>query len=111
MQQLEEFGKQFKAFDAANTDIVAIGTDPIEAARALKGNADGIKFPMPFLADPSLEVFKKYQAHDDFEGQPLHATFLIDARGDVRFRRISADPFLDVDFLKGEAARVNKLVR
>ena len=111
MQQLQEFGKQAKAFEAINTDLVAIGTDSLEEARALKANADGIKFPMPFLADPKLDLFRKYQAHDDFEGQPLHATFLIDPRGDVRFQRISADPFLDVEFLKAEAARVAKLAR
>ena len=43
--------------------------------------------------------------------QPLHATFLIDARGNVRFQRISSDPFLDVDFIKAEAARVNRMLK
>ena len=70
MQQLQEFGKQIKAFEAIGTDLVAIGTDDLEDAKALKTNADGIKFPMPFLPDPSLDVFKKYQAFDDFEDQP-----------------------------------------
>ena len=110
MQQLQEFGKQFKAFEAVGTDLVAIGTDDLEAARALKANADGIKFPMPLLADPALERLQAYQAFDDFEDQPLHGTFLIDRRGKVRFQRVSADPFLDVEFLKGEAARVNRMV-
>ena len=55
---------------------------------------------MPMLADPKLELFKRYQAYDDFESQPLHGTFLIDAQGNVRFQRISADPFLDVEFIK-----------
>ena len=81
MQQLQEFGKQMKAFEAVDTDLVAIGTDTLEDARALKANADGIKFPMPFLPDPSLDVFKKYQAFDDFENQPLHGAFLIDKQG------------------------------
>ena len=111
MQQLQEFGKQAKAFADIDTDLIAIGTDSVDDARTLKSNADGIKFPMPFLPDPSLVVFKQYQAFDDFEGQPLHATFLIDKQGQVRFQRISADPFLDVEFLKGEAARVNRLTR
>ena len=66
---------------------------------------------MPMLADPKLELFKLYRAYDDFEGQPLHGTFLIDAQGNVRFQRISADPFLDVEFIKAEAARVNRIVR
>jgi peroxiredoxin len=111
MQQLQEFGKQIKQFEAIQTDIVAIGTDTLEDARALKANADGIKFPMPFLPDPSLDLFKKYQVFDDFENAPLHGAFLIDKQGNVRFQRISADPFLDVEFLKGEAARMNKIVK
>ena len=62
---------------------------------------------MPMLADPKLELFKLYRAYDDFESQPLHGTFLIDAQGNVRFQRISADPFLDVEFIKkrGRAGR------
>ncbi len=111
MQQLQEFGKQMKAFEAAGTDLIAIGTDTLEDAKALKSNTDGVKFPMPFLPDPSLEVFKKYQAFDDFENQPLHGVFLIDKQGNVRFQRISADPFLDTDFLKGEAERMNRMVK
>ena len=37
MQQLQEFGKQVKAFEAAKTDIVAIGTDTVEAAPRAEG--------------------------------------------------------------------------
>ena len=111
MQQLELFGKEFEALKELNTDVVAISTDDLEATEALKENADRIKFPMPMLADPELELFKRYQAFDDFESQPLHGTFLIDAQGNVRFQRISAEPFLDVDFIKAEAARVNRMLQ
>ena len=65
---------------------------------------------MPIVPDPTLESFKRYQAYDDFEAQPLHAIYLIDSRGEVRYRRISAEPFLDVDFVKTEMARVNRMV-
>jgi peroxiredoxin len=109
MQQLQTFGKELSAFEKLNTDVVAISTDDAEATKALKNNADGVKFPMPMLADPARENFRAYRAFDDFENQPLHATFLIDAQGKVRFQRISADPFLDVDFLKTEAARATRL--
>ena len=95
---------------SSNTDLVAVSTDDLAATRALKNNQDGVKFPMPMLPDPKLELFKRYRAFDDFENQPLHGTFLIDAQGNVRFQRISADPFLDVEFIKTEAARVNRIV-
>jgi peroxiredoxin len=111
MQQLQVFSKQINSLKKLDTEIVALSTDSREATQALKQNTEGIAFPMPLLADPGLEVFKSYRAFDDFENQPLHGTFLIDARGDVRYQRISADPFLDVDFIEAEAARVNRMVK
>ena len=66
---------------------------------------------MPMLPDPALDVFKRYGAFDDFENQPVHGTFLIDAKGEVRFQRISAEPFLDVEFIKTESERVNGLLK
>jgi peroxiredoxin/tetratricopeptide (TPR) repeat protein len=111
MQQLQVFGAEVGALKAINTDLVAVGTDDLASSKALKENADGVKFPFPMLPDPSLEVFKRYRAYDDFEGAPLHGTFLIDAAGNVRFQRISAEPFLDVDFIKAESARVTRMLK
>jgi peroxiredoxin len=111
MQQLQLFTKECEAFKRQNTEIVAISTDDLEATKTLAANKDGIKFAMPLLADSALGVFKLYGAYDDFENQPLHATILIDALGTVRFQRISADPFLDVEFLKIEAERVNRILK
>jgi peroxiredoxin len=110
MQQIERFGQEYDGLKQRNVAMVAISTDGLEAVKALKNNKDGIKFPMPMLADPKLDLFKRYRAYDDFEGQPLHATFLIDPDGYVRFQRISADPFLDVEFIKTESERVSRLV-
>ncbi len=110
MQQLQTFGKEYEALKKLNVETVAIGTDDLAAATALKNNKDGIKFPMAIVADPKLALFKLYRAYDDFENQPLHGTFLIDAEGKVRFQRISADPFLDVEFIKSEAARLNRMM-
>ncbi len=111
MQQLQLFSNAIDALKERNTEVVALSTDDAEATRALKENPDGIKFLMPLLVNPKLDVFKAYHAFDDFEGQPLHGIFLIDTRGNVRYRRISAEPFLDVEFIKTEAARINRLVK
>jgi peroxiredoxin len=108
LQQLQEFGKQFEALKTIGVDVVAVSTDALEASKDLKNNSDGIKFPMPILSDSGLDTFKQYRSFDDFENQPLHGTFLIDRTGQIRFQRISADPFLDVDFIKTEAARVER---
>ncbi len=111
MQQLQEFGKQAAAFRELATDVVAVGTDPLDLARELKHNNQGVDFPMPLLPDPDFAAFRAFGVFDDFEEIPLHGTFLIDRRGDVRFQKISAEPFLDVEFLKQEVARVDRLVR
>jgi peroxiredoxin/tetratricopeptide (TPR) repeat protein len=110
MQQLQLFGQDFAALHALNVETIAVSTDDAEATRRLKNNPDGVKFPMTMLADPRLEHFKRYGAFDEFEDQPLHGCFLIDADGDVRYQRISADPFLEVEFIKTEAARVSSLL-
>ncbi len=110
MQQLTLFGKEYRALKALNTDVVAISTDDLEATRHLKNNTEDVKFPMPLLADPKLDSFKRFHAHDDFEGQALHGTFLIDGAGNVRFQRVSSEPFLDVDFIKTETARIHRLL-
>ncbi len=110
MQQLQLFGKEYEALRKRAIETVAISTDDLAAVRELKNNKDGIKFPMPILADPQLELFKLYRAFDDFENQPLHGTFLIDRQGNVRYQRVSADPFLDVNFIRTEAARVDRML-
>ncbi len=65
---------------------------------------------IPLLADPQLKVFKDYRCYDDFEKQPLHGTFLIDARGRVLWQDIGFEPFMDEEFLLKESTRLLKLV-
>ena len=108
MQQLQLLGQEYEAFQALGADVVAVSTDDLETTRELKHNQEGIEFPMLMLPDPGLEVFRTYRSHDDFEVQPLHGVFLIDEKGGVRFHRVSAEPFLDVEFLKAETRRLKK---
>jgi len=56
-----------------------------------------------------LEIFKAFRAHDDFESQPLHGTFLIDAKGKIRWQDVSYEPFMDVEFLLKESKRLLQL--
>jgi len=51
-------------------------------------------------------VFKAYRAFDDFENSPLHAVYLIDGQGLVRWRDIGFEPFSDAKFLLDEAGRL-----
>src|SRR5439155_25394332 len=45
-------------------------------------------------------------AFDDFDGKPLHGTFLIDGGGRVRWQDVGMDPFMDGEFLLKEARRL-----
>jgi hypothetical protein len=58
------------------------------------------------LSGDDLSVFKNYRAFDDFENLPLHATFLIDKDGLVRWQDISYEPFTNAQFLLDEAKRL-----
>ena len=111
MQQLQVFGQETEALKALNTEIVAISSANAESVRVLMANARGLPFPTTILPDPELKLFKAYSAFDDFERIPLHGTFLVDAHGDVRYQRVSAEPFVDVDFIKHEAARINRILK
>ena len=110
MQQLQLFTKELDAFKGLNAEVVAISTDDLAASKSLKENKVGVVLSMPILADPKLEMFKRYGAYDDFDQQPLHGTFLIDRDGNVRYQRVSSEPFLDTDFMKAEVERVNRLL-
>ena len=105
-EQLQAFAPRIEDFRGKGIEIVAISSDPqSELANDLK-NFNG---EMPYqwhLADGSQDVFKKFRTYDDFEGQPLHATLLIDGLGRVRWQDISYQPFMDHQFLLTEAERL-----
>ena len=58
------------------------------------------------LADPQLTAFKAWRCHDDFEDMPLHGTFLVDAKGRVRWQDISYEPFTEIEWLLRESRRL-----
>lgn len=109
MEQLKAFAAQHQALLALGADVAAVSTDDELKTRELKHNPDEVDFPMTLLSDPKLEVFRAWRVFDEFEDQPLHGTFLIDRDGVVRYAKVSADPFMDVEFLKAELARAERL--
>jgi peroxiredoxin len=85
---------------------LAISSDDESGLKMSIENYDGGPLPIPLVADPDLDVFRAYRAYDDFEGQPLHGTFLIDSNGFVLWQDISYEPFMDPEFLLQEAERL-----
>ncbi len=110
MEQLKSFIGAARDYAAAGIQMVAIGSEPpaelVKTAATCDINAAP---PFPLLADPDLKTFKAWRCHDDFEQKPLHGTFLIDAKGRMRWLDVSYTPFQDAKFLLGEARRLLSL--
>jgi peroxiredoxin len=113
VQQLQAFAPRNMELAEAGMDLVAISSETVEvlarSAESLGDSSVKSLFEMRLLADPKLEVFKSYRCYDDFEQTPLHATFLLDAAGMIRWQDIGYEPFEDVDFLLAEAKRLLSL--
>ena len=107
VEQLQVFASKHKTYAEAGIQLIAITTETTQLLKKSQDryNVDG-GFPFLIVADTTLELFKKVQAFDDFEGVPLHATCLIDGDGRMRWQDIGAEPFMDADFLLDEARRL-----
>ncbi len=105
VEQLHAFAPKLDEFRKLGIDVVAISSEDTEQLNA--GLKDFDKpLAIPLLADPEHEVFKKFRCWDDFEDQPLHGTFLIDAQDRVRWQDISHEPFTAADFVIEESKRL-----
>jgi len=107
IEQLSLLSPIAKEFEAQGIRIVAVSTDTVEglgttAAKAKREEA----FPFPLVSDATLEIFKAYDAYDDFEHTALHGTFLVDGQGLVRWQDISFEPFTELKFLLDESRRL-----
>lgn len=110
VEQINKFGPLTKRFADEGISLVAISTDNVKDLKNAKinYNKEGT-FPFPLLSDAKMDIFKAYRTFDDFESQPLHGTFLIDANGLVRWQDISYEPFMNSDFLLEESRRLLQL--
>jgi peroxiredoxin len=109
-EQLNSFAQKAQEFASAGIYLVAISTDsPDELKTALATYEEKGGFPIPLLSDAKLDIFKVYRCVD-FDNQPLHGTFLIDAQGRVRSRRISDEPFNDSALVLKEAKQLSSPV-
>lgn len=109
MEQLKALNKEAASIEALDARILAVSGDSPQRNRELLATPAAAGLPSTLLSDLNHAIARRYLAWDDFEEVPLHATFLIDRDGKVRWHRISADPFTDFAFLKEELARVNRL--
>jgi peroxiredoxin len=110
MEQLNNFAGKAREFANAGIDLVAISTDsPDDLKESLAPYQEKGGFPFPLLSDAKLDVFKAYRLLD-FDNQPLHGTFLIDAHSRIRWRDISDEPFNNPGFLLTEGKQLSSVV-
>ncbi|QDV46209.1 AhpC/TSA family protein [Stieleria neptunia] len=108
VDQLHAFAPHVEDFRKAGIDLVGISTETTDdLMTGIK--AFDKKLEMPLYSDGEQHVFKTFRCWDDFEDQPLHGTFLIDATGRVRWQDISYEPFMDAEFLLKESKRLLEL--
>jgi peroxiredoxin len=109
VEQLTKFAGAFDEFSRAGISVVAISLETPAEVKAACERPGAKAYPFPLLADPNKAAFKKWRVYDDFESQPLHGTFLVDAAGRVRWQDISFNPFMDTSYLLHESRRLLKL--
>ena len=107
VEQINLLSAAAKDFEVLGIRIIAVSTESETGLTRTSAKIKSEPSPrFPILSDESLRVFKTYRAYDDFEQQPLHATFLVDGTGKVRWQDISYEPFTDLKFLVNESRRL-----
>jgi peroxiredoxin len=105
-EQLQAFARRIDDWTKQGISVVGISTDDVpKLSQQLLQNASE-PFPFVLLSDERLDAFRRFRCYDDFEQQPLHGTFLVDAEGRLRWWDIRHEPFMDVPFLLNEATRL-----
>ena len=105
-EQLQAFAPQVDTFREAGIEMVAISTDDQAGLQKSIEDAGGEDFQIQLASNGDHDIFRAFRAYDDFEKQPLHGTFLIDAKGKIRWQDIGFEPFMDHEFLLKEARRL-----
>ncbi len=105
-EQLHAFAALKQQYNDAGFELLAISSDDAEGLKISIENYKDGPLPVKLVSDPTNDTFKAYRCFDDFENQPLHGTFVIDATGNVRWQDIGFEPFMDGKFVLEEACRL-----
>jgi peroxiredoxin len=105
VEQLGKINERLKDFTDAGTVVLGISNTPPEKNKeSLKLGDMGISL----LSDTAHENARRFASYDDFEDMELHSTIIIDGEGRIRWKRTGGDPFMNVDYLLREIARIPK---
>jgi len=107
-EQLKEFSPMVEQYQAAGIDVAAMSTETLAQLQSGMRKYSG-EMRLPLMANPEGDIFKSFRCFDDFEGVPLHGTFLIDTNGRIRWQDIGHKPFMEPKFLLEESKRLLRL--
>jgi peroxiredoxin len=103
VEQLAKINERLKDFADKNTVVLGVSSTPPEKNKeSLKLGDMGITL----LSDTGHENARRFASYDDFEEMELHSTILINKEGRIFWKRTGGDPFMNVDFLLREIARI-----
>ncbi len=100
-EQIALFRAYHEKFRELGADVIGVSTDEVaDLAAALQ------LAPTPFLlvSDAARQAFRAYACQQGDE--TLHGTFVLDAAGAVRWKTIGESPFVAIDNLVAEVARL-----
>lgn len=104
LKQLETFGKEKDTFKSLDTELVAVCADSLADLKQVEAKSE--QYPFRFFTDEKYVAAAKFNAYDEFESLPLHASILINRKGQVWWFRSGSNPFTNVEFLKREIPRM-----
>jgi peroxiredoxin len=103
VEQLAKINERLKDFTDKNTIVLGVSSTPPEKNKeSLKVGDMGIIL----LSDTAHENARRFASYDDFEEMELHSTILINKEGRIFWKRTGGDPFMNIDFLLREIARI-----
>jgi thioredoxin-dependent peroxiredoxin len=112
VSHLVELDAARSRFHERGAVVWAVSADKPEVSRD-RGRRFG-DLAIPLLSDPDHAVATAYGAWkpipggDKDEGEPLHATFIVDPDGTIRWAYLGNRPFNDVEALLAELSRLNR---
>jgi peroxiredoxin len=105
VEQLSKINERIKDFNGNNTVVLGVSSTP---PAKNKESFKLAEFGITLLSDNAHENARRFASYDDFEEMELHSTIIIDPQGRIRWKRTGGDPFMNVDFLLREIARIPK---
>lgn len=100
-EQLALLKRRHTEFERLGATVLAISSDESDVlAKAVKDAPT----PLTMVSDAAGKAFRAYGC---FMDEPLHGTFILDGRGQVRWQAIGVSPYMAVDSLLAEVERLS----